>query len=256
MTREKVIKIIKTVLIVIFSVTFVISTYGLIKGLSDYHKANSTYQDMQDSYVQPNEDQEEAKDPYQQTESAELPISVDFDALLARNPDVVGWLYCPGTAINYPVVKGKDNEQYLYTDLDGNYLVSGTLFADYRNDPLGVDDNYIIYGHNMKNGSMFHSLVKYAKQSYYDEHPTIFYLTPDANYKIELFAGLTIKHNDAIYKGRYEGGLYGFLQSYIARSTFVSDVDLTETDTVVTLSTCTFEFDNARYIVIGRLTPA
>ena len=257
MNQEKVIKIIKSALIVILSAVFLVSSYILVKDISAYRKADSAYQHMQDEYVHPNtEPQHTESDIPRQTEAAELPITVDFDALLARNPDVVGWLYCPGTVINYPVVLGKDNDQYLHTDLDGNYLVSGTLFADCRNGELGVDGNYIIYGHNMKNGSMFHSLVKYANQSYYDEHPTIFYLTPQANYRLELFAGLTIDHNDTIYKRGYGDDLFGLLQRYQKRSTFVSNVKLAETDTVVTLSTCTFEYDNARYIVIGRLTPA
>ncbi len=257
MKQEKVVKIIQTLLIVILSAVFLVSTCILSKSIYEYIKADSAYHHMQDEYIRPNtEPQQTESDIPQQTEAAELPITVDFDALLARNPDVVGWLYCPGTVINYPVVLGKDNDQYLYTDLDGNYLVSGTLFADYRNGALGVDGNYIIYGHNMKNGSMFHSLVKYANQSYYDKHPTIFYLTPDANYKLELFAGLTIDHNDTIYKRNYGDGLYELLKDYQRRSTFLSDVELAESDTVVTLSTCTFEYDNARYIVIGRLTPA
>ncbi len=260
MKQEKVVKIIKAVLIVILAAVFLVSSYILGKGIYEYIKADSAYHHMQDEYVhistEPQTPQQTEDALPEATEAAELPITVDFDALLARNPDVVGWLYCPGTVINYPVVLGKDNDQYLYTDLDGNYLVSGTLFADCRNGALGEDGNYIIYGHNMKNGSMFHSLVKYANQSYYDKHPTIFYLTPDANYKLELFAGLTVDHNDTIYKRNYGDGLYELLKNYQARSTFLSDVELAESDTVVTLSTCTFEYDNARYIVIGRLTPA
>ena len=105
--------------------------------------------------------------------ATELPISIDFDSLLSRNKDVIGWLYCPDTVINYPVVQGENNDQYLRKDLDGKYLVSGTLFADYRNGALGEDANYIIYGHNMKNGTMFSLLAKYKQQSYYDKHPVI-----------------------------------------------------------------------------------
>ena len=151
---------------------FVMAVFNIGKIYYDYNKADNIYEVMQDEYVatkdvESNSEATQGNDE-QPPKSTEPPIAIDFDALLNRNKDVIGWLYCPDTVINYPVVQGKNNDQYLRKDLDGKYLVSGTLFADYRNGELNEDANYIIYGHNMKNGTMFSSLAKYKQQSYYN----------------------------------------------------------------------------------------
>ena len=254
MKNRKFIKIINTVLIVVF----VFAAFNIGKIYYDYNKANNTYEVIQDEYIATKEveSNSEATQGNEDQPPKEIvpPIAIDFDALLDRNKDVIGWLYCPDTVINYPVVQGKNNDRYLRKDLDGKYLVSGTLFADYRNGELNEDANYIIYGHNMKNGTMFSSLAKYKQQSYYNQHPIMYYLTPDGNYKLELFAGLVVKRDDKIYlPNQSEEEFTELIEKYRAKSTFKTNVELEYSDTIVTLSTCSYEFDNARYIVIGRL---
>ena len=254
MKHRKFIKIINIVLIAVF----VFAAFNIGKIYYDYNKADNIYEVMQDEYVatkdvESNSEATQGNDE-QPPKSTEPPIAIDFDALLDRNKDVIGWLYCPDTVINYPVVQGKNNDRYLRKDLDGKYLVSGTLFADYRNGELNEDANYIIYGHNMKNGTMFSSLAKYKQQSYYNQHPIMYYLTPDGNYKLELFAGLVVKRDDKIYlPNQSEEEFTELIEKYRAKSTFKTNVELEYSDTIVTLSTCSYEFDNARYIVIGRL---
>ena len=256
MKHRKFIKIINIVLIAVF----VMAVFNIGKIYYDYNKADNIYEVMQDEYVATKDVKSDSEatqsNEDQPTKEIEPPIAIDFDALLDRNKDVIGWLYCPDTVINYPVVQGKNNDQYLRKDLDGKYLVSGTLFADYRNGALNEDANYIIYGHNMKNGTMFSSLAKYKQQSYYDQHPIMYYLTPDGNYKLELFAGLVVKRDDKIYlPNQSEEEFAELIEEYRAKSTFKSDIELEYNDTIVTLSTCSYEFDNARYIVMGRLIP-
>lgn len=255
MKNRKFIKIINTVLIAVF----VFAAFNIGKIYYDYNKANNTYEVIQDEYIATKEVESNSEatqgNEDQPPKEIEPPIAIDFDALLDRNKDVIGWLYCPDTVINYPVVQGKNNDRYLRKDLDGKYLVSGTLFADYRNGELNEDANYIIYGHNMKNGTMFSSLAKYKQQSYYNQHPIMYYLTPDGNYKLELFAGLVVKRDDKIYlPNQSEEEFTELIEKYRAKSTFKTNVELEHSDTIVTLSTCSYEFDNARYIVIGRLT--
>ena len=167
-----------------------------------------------------------------------------------ENSDIIGWIYCPDTPINYPVVKGKDNNQYLRTDLKGKYLVSGTIFADYRNGNVGADSNYIVYGHNMKNSTMFGTLVKYKEQSYYDAHPILYFLTPDKNYIIELCAGAVVKRDSDIYKTTLNDNT---VADFIAKSTFKSTVTIEKGENIITLSTCSYEFNNARYVLIAKL---
>lgn len=246
MKSRRIHKIINIVLVT----AFLIAAFNIGKIYYDYGKADSTYNGLQKEYVAANKAPESIEIP-QEKETA--PITIAFDQLMARNKDVAGWLYCPDTVVNYPVVQGEDNDRYLHRDLDGKYLSSGTLFADYRNGAPGDDANYIIYGHNMKNGAMFHILANYKQQSYYDQHPVMYYLTPDRNYKVELFAGLVVKRDDKIYTPNPDS-FAELLAEYQEKSTFTSNVILEPTDAIITLSTCSYEFSNARYIVIGRLT--
>lgn len=205
--------------------------------------------------------QEPEKPPENQPEKKPLPdyapIRVNFSALLEVNEDVIGWLYCEGTPIHYPVVQSHDNDDYLHADLYGNYLYSGTLFADCRSGAIGTDQNHIIYGHTMKNGSMFGTMRNYKKQSYYDAHPFLFYLTPDQDYRIDLFAGIITEAASEYYYPNFQGadGFAAVLKKIQSKSTFSSDVTVTENDRIVMLSSCDYEFNNARYVIFGKLTP-
>lgn len=254
----------RRVLYIVLIAVFAFSAFKIGRTYYNYNKADTAYEEIQDAYVSPNTEpfipeetvNEDPQQAIQQAVPSEPPITIDFPSLLERNSDVIGWLYCPDTVVNYPVVQGQDNDQYLHRDLDGKYLVSGTLFADYRNGPLEQRSNYIIYGHNMKNGTMFSMLTKYKNQAYYDDHPIMYYLTPDGNYRFELFAGLVVQQDDKIYMPNQSQEEFSVLLSQCrAKSTFLSDVELEYDDTIVTLSTCSYESDNARYIVIGRLIP-
>ena len=181
-------------------------------------------------------------------------ITVDFAALSELNDDIVAWIYCANTKINYPVVQAADNATYLHAGLDGKYLRSGTIFADYRNDSIGKDKQFILYGHSMKNKTMFGSLMGYKKQAYYDEHPVLYYLTQDAEYRIELFAGCVMKVSQIIYQPNPDSADYdAYLEQMRKKSTFRSEVSVSAEDTVVVLSTCSYEFDNARYVALGKL---
>lgn len=247
--KDKWILIIKIALLVIF----VVAAYNIGKTYYEYNEAKKVYNDLQGKYVEI-VDEPILSEGADKSEEKGLDITIDFEQLLTRNEDVVGWLYCPDTVLNYPVVQGEDNDEYLHADLDGNYLKSGSLFVDYRNGALGDDLNYIIYGHSMKNGSMFRMLLKYRDQAYYDAHPVYYYLTPDANYELELFAGLIVNEDDRIYSHdlTYDE-FFDMIDSYTTRSTFKSDVIPDKGDMIITLSTCSYEYDEARYIVLGRL---
>ena len=265
--------------IIVLLVVFVGSFVGIGVVLYRYHQADVLYDNLQDRYVTYAPGPSQAPSKPSQAESGapsgedpgddlpgELtpepvepeyaPISVNFDLLLAENSDVVGWLYCEDTPINYPVMRSLDNEDYLHRDLNGKYLYSGSLFVDYRCSAVDTGGNYIIYGHNMKNDTMFGTLDEYKKQGYFDEHPVFYYLTPEGDYKVELFAGLVTKSDSEVYNLYYpETEAYvSFLRNLQENSTFRSDVAVTEEDRIVTLSTCSYEFSNARYTVFGKLT--
>lgn len=236
--------------LIVLALVFAVSTTQVGITLYGYQKADKAYGDLQNRYVGTVSNQTE------QAPKETAPISVDFEALIRENADIIGWLYCENTPINYPVVQTKDNDYYLRRDLHGDYLKTGTLFADYRCPAVGTGQNHIIYGHNMKNASMFGTFVNYKDQEYYEAHPVLYYLTPDNDYKIELFSGFTANADSDIYRTAFGGTeeFEAFLRELIAKSTFTSEIAVTGEDHVVMLSTCSYEFNNARYVVFGKLT--
>lgn len=125
---------------------------------------------------------------------------MDFKQLLAEYSDTVGWFYCEGKQINYSVMQRNDNDYDLRYLLGGSYNTAGSLFADFCCGEIGKTSNYIIYGHNMNNGTMFSSLLKYISQSYYDEQPVLYLYTPECEYKIELMTGFVYKPTGDVYK--------------------------------------------------------
>ena len=178
---------------------------------------------------------------------------VDFEALREINSQVVGWIYIEGTAINYPVVRGTDNSYYLDRLFDGTKNKAGSIFMDYRNSPDLSDRNTVLYGHHLQSGAMFHDIVLYKDQSFYEEHPTALLMTPEGNYKIQLVAGYVTDMNSDAWKMEFESDVEFalWLEQGIIQSTFRSTVRPTARDRVVTFSTCTYEYNDARYVLVG-----
>lgn len=246
----------KKIFILILALLLVFSIVQIIKTTYDYRNSQQVYESLQSEFVETKDIEDTDPDifthPVEEAETA--PITIDFNSLLEKNGDIVGWIYCQGTPINYPVVQAENNDYYLRRDLNGKYLFGGTVFVDYRNAAIGEDNNYILYGHNMKDGTMFSSLTKYKKQSYYDKHPVLYYLTPDVNYKIELYAGIVVRRDAIIYAPNPDEEEFAeFLHKAKTNSSFDSDIEISENDTLITLSTCSYEYNNARYIIIGKL---
>jgi len=122
-------------------------------------------------------------------------MTVDFDALWKVNPDVKGWIYLEALGITYPVVKGETNDDYLYTSVKGTANSGGSIFMDYRNSDDFLDPHTLIYGHNMKDGSMFGKLKKLYDQKFVDEWdaPLCFWIiTPEGKYRFDIFSIHTV----------------------------------------------------------------
>ena len=173
----------------------------------------------------------------------------DFSSLQAGSPDTVAWITGEDTPIDYPVMHTDNNEYYLSHLYSGEENRYGTLFADCR--------NTVIYGHNMKNDAMFGSLMGYKEQAYYEEHPTMTLYTPDGDYTIELLSGTLESGDREFVRFRFESeeDFTGYIQSLQSRSTFSSHGTAVPGDRLVSLCTCTYEQNNARYLVVGRLLP-
>lgn len=215
----------------------IFSGYQLFKIVRSYRRGTTAYQKTASAYTR-------------KSNNTRVPISVDFDALKRQNPDVIGWLYCQNTPINYPVVKGDDNSEYLHKLFDGTRNAAGTLFADSRSKGDFSDPNTIIYGHAMKNGSMFGTLAHYKKADYYKAHPFMWLLTPNGNYRLDLIAGFTTASNNMIYSAMDNGQVQAAIYQGKKKSTFTSTADTSQIPRIVTLSTCAYEYEEARYVVL------
>lgn len=224
-----------------------VSGYKIGKTMWDYQVAKSAYTNISEKTAK--------VDPKQFTGV------VDWKALKKVNPDVQGWLYQKGTVINYPVVQGTDNDTYLHTRFDKQWSGGGTLFVDYRMEKDFKGFNSIIYGHHMKDGSMFRSIRGYTKEEgYYDKHKTLELATPHGNYHLVVFSAFITKATDEnTYKMTYDEAEK---QAYIDRAWEKSElpitrdsVDVTKSDRLVTLSTCAYDYEEARYIVMCKMVP-
>ncbi|MBR5094519.1 MAG: class B sortase [Oscillospiraceae bacterium] len=181
----------------------------------------------------------------------------DFDAFYAEYEDAIGWLYSPETPIDYGVVEAEDNDFYLHRFLDGDFSISGSLFADCKNHRDFSDQNTIIYGHHMNDGTKFASLVNYRTEGYYAEHPVMYLSTPTMNYRVEIFAAYLTDADSDTYMFRFENeeDYADYLARMIAQSDIDTPVQVGPKDHIITLSTCSYEFYDARYVVQGKLVP-
>lgn len=246
---------------------FILSGFKLFGIISTYRSESQANEQLAEQFVQtvpaPTEPAPATEPdsgetiPTAPTEPKEYaPIRVDFAALQAKNPHVIGWIYIPDTPINYPIVQTENNSDYLRKALDGSYSHGGTIFLDYRCEGDFSEPNSIIYGHNLLDQTMFGTLERYKKQSYYESHPTIYLLTADGDYRVDLIAGLDVDANSGLYRTAHTDETYPeFLQEVLRQSDFRTAFPTDEITRTLTLSTCAYEHDDARYIVVGVLTP-
>ena len=175
--------------------------------------------------------------------------------LQAGYPDAVGWVTIPHTGVDYPFVQAEDNEYYLHRDIDGNYAVAGTLFMDCTSDPDLTDFNTIIYGHHMKNGSMFGSLAQFNDEEFFNTNKTGTVFLAERTYTVEFFAYLIVKSDDlTAYDNPVDtADRMNYIAYIFENSRYWRDCEVGTENQIITLSTCAYEFKNARMILVGKL---
>lgn len=164
---------------------------------------------------------------------------VDFNKLKEQNSDTVAYIKIENTNIEYPVVQGTDNDYYLRHNFNKEYNVAGWIFADYRNKFDGTDRNTIIYGHNMKDGSMFNNLRKATEKKWKEEDHTITLITQNKTTKYQIFSVYTIEPEEYYLQIEFNDINYiNFINKIKERSIYKYDVNVETTDKILTLSTC------------------
>lgn len=257
-------KAVNAVVILLCTAVAVTSGCKLVQEIRQYKDSADAYEQLAELVELPETPEvEDTLSDSEETEAeAQIPSlpSVDFAALREAGPDIIGWLYQENTAINYPVVQTDNNDYYLSHLYDGTYSKVGSLFADYENAANFSDKNTVIYGHNMRDGSMFATLNSYAEQAYYDEHPNLYLITPEGGYVVEIFSTFAAKPSESgsdISPWRLDfqddGAYTTWLTTLAARSVVDTGVTVSGSDKVLTLSTCT-PGGQSRFIVMGKLT--
>lgn len=197
----------------------------------------------------------EEKSQSEEALQTDLEQKIDFTALQDYNPDIIAWIEIPGTEINYPVLHSTDNNKYLRHSPDGCYNVAGSIFLDCSNKPDFSDQHMIIYGHHMRgtDESMFSHLTNYKSQSFFEEHPYGILYTPTTTYRIDFFCGYVTKKGNGDWQTSFvKGGAYAkWLQMIEERNEIVTGRSVSIADSVITLSTCSYEFQEARYVLHG-----
>ena len=252
-TKNRTVQLILTLL---FAAVFVYGAINLYGIWQEYRESEVLYQNAQDEFLTSVEDPVEVPDENKLAD-ANLDFAVDFASLHAVNEDVAGWIWMQDTVVNYPVLHSKkNNDEYLYTTYDGKQNSSGSIFADYRNNTGFVDDNTVLYGHNMKNGSMFAFLKKMTGQEYYDTHKEFYILTPEGNRRYEIISVFQVDALSSLYDRQFETAedKQEWLNRVLQKSAILSPFSASIEDTFVMLSTCVSGDDlRARIVAVGRL---
>ena len=189
-------------------------------------------------------------------------ILANENNLKEKNSDYKMWIKMNETNINYPVLQGKDNDFYLYADFNGDYYYPGSIFIDYRND-IENDNNLWIFGHHMADGSMFADLVKLKDENYFNENSEIFLVKDGIQYVYEIFAVNVVPADGAevIFDFNNEDEMHKYIERVKEKSIFYRDIkaeDIVDEDgisSLITMVTCSYEFDDARTLVSAVLKP-
>ena len=179
---------------------------------------------------------------------------IDFEQLQSENEEIIGWLRIGALKDSYPVTQGKDNDYYLHRTFRGEYNFAGCIFLDSANSKFFTDQNSLVYGHNMKDGSMFGTLKDFKKQEVYDSNPYFWIFTPKLIYQYRIFSCCTVSKRGDPYRIRFTSSAFQeFLDECVERSEVdTHGVRPSSQDRIVTLSTCTGD-DSTRFIVQGVL---
>lgn len=241
-------RLILDLILVVSLGTAAFSGYKLWKETEKYRTATKNYDDIRDTVI---------VNPTDGSQSGPAEKQIDWEALKTLNPGFFAWIELPGSTVDYPVIQGNDNSWYLKHLPDGTYNDAGTIFIDAENSTDFSDRVTVFYGHHMLDDPlMFAEVENYKEQSYYDSHKEFLIHTPDAEYKMYPAAGYVTSGTAGYIQIGFASDeeFMEYIDGFVQRSTFVSDVTLEKEDHVLMLSTCSYDIYDGRYVLIGRLT--
>lgn len=239
--------IISTIVLIVALCVFGFSAFQLYQIFKGYKDGDDEYGDIQKVAITKEEPDEDGDEKYR----------VDFDELRKINPDVVAWIrFDQPEVINYPVVQGRDNEEYLHKTFKGYDNTVGTIFVNVGNHPDFNDRNTIIYGHYMYNGTMFNELEEYKDEAFYKENPFFYIYTPDgAELKYQIYSAGSVVDTSESYTYEFadDASFEHFIETTKSISWYDTGLIPNTEDRIVTLSTCTKENNENRTVIHGVL---
>jgi len=230
--------IVLSILRIMFLIILIISVANILKWYTDNRKNKALEQKLSEAIIIEN------------TKEQEIIYKIDFEKLKNINNQVIGWIKVEGTDIEYTIVKGNDNSYYLNHNFEKEYNNAGWIFADYRNKFDGTDKNMIIYGHNRRDNSMFGTLKNVLEEEWYNNRNNhiITLVTENKTYKYQVFSVYEIENEEYYINTEFENNEFKeFINTLKARSITNFNVEVTEEDNILTLSTCG---DNNKYRVV------
>ena len=242
--KKKKAGIFSTIILVVALAVFCFSAFQLFKILKGYHDGRSEYDKVRKLAVE--EKKSDGEDQF----------SVNFDELMKMNPDTIGWIrfHPEPSQISYPFVKGKDNSEYLKKTFSANENTLGAIFLNVDNNADFMDKNTIIYGHRMKDGSMFRHLQDYEEKSFWESNPYFYIYTPDGReITYHIYSAGQVEDTSDTYLTSFESeeAYQSFLNMTKEASLYDTGMELNAQSAIVTLSTCTSASDNHRFVVRG-----
>ena len=247
---------------VICLIVFIFSVTYLIRYYKDSKESQDGIADLKNIVIQ--------SDTGDTGEAADLVdvngrmVQMKFANLYAQNPDFVGWITIPGTKIDYPVMQNmEENEYYINRNFDQEWDASGLPFLDNRcsyMDP--ATDNLLIYGHNMKAGTMFAGITNYKDQEYYEQHPTLIFSTLESDDEYEIIAAFysqVFPEEDTTsfkYYTFFDAANADEFDAYVKQvkdlTSYDIEADASYGDTLITLSTCAYQVKDGRFAIVAR----
>lgn len=253
MPEKKNNRILHKIIISVLVVVMVASGAGALKEYLDNKSAEDEYRRLA-QLAQTTEEVtgsgETQTETEEQTESITEPVyesPIDFTALAAINPDIVGWITVPGTSIDYPILQTTDNDKYLHTSFEGEDSVTGAIFLDFESDKDMMGWNNILYGHNMRNGSMFKDVNNYKDEEYFKDHQEFYIYTPERTLHLKAIAAYYGEAKPIVRKTKFKGqeNFDAFLQEMLSPCSY-AEFPQVPVQSVYTLVTCSYEINDAR----------
>lgn len=236
---------------------FLFSAWKLVGIFQEYREAEQLYNDAANEFITLNSDQDKEHAVPVPTMREQAPVEVDFFNLLKINDDIIGWIYMEDTVVNYPLLQGENNLYYLDKTLYKKYLASGSIYLDCDNEPDFSDAHSIIFGHNMKNHTMFGDLSDLRDEDYLKEHPYVDLILTDGTWmRYEICSMYRAHVEDGTFRAPLNKAknFKPFMELITEKNMHAdSELDLPvvqEEDKVLTLSTCTEDSaDLERFVV-------